>query len=77
MGKWCIGDPSLKARPRELKAFAEGRQASIALEAANTNPHVADTPEAEAWDRGWETWEAGGTDRYLDCTGTYVRTIAP
>jgi len=48
---------------RLAKAFSEGQDAGVAGALITTNPHTAGTPEADAWDAGWN---AGDT---LDCTG--------
>ncbi len=46
---------------RSSKAYAEGREASKASAAQNTNPHANPSPAYTAWDAGWLSYVAGGT----------------
>jgi ribosome modulation factor len=49
------------------KAYCEGRAAAYAGKSSSTNPHRTNTPEADAWFRGWSTYEAAGTVIVRDC----------
>jgi hypothetical protein len=45
---------------RSSKAYAEGREASKASAAQNTNPHANPSPAYTAWDAGWLSYVSGG-----------------
>jgi hypothetical protein len=49
------------------RAYCEGRHARVQAAARTTNPHLAGTPAYGAWDRGWLTYEAGGSVVWTDC----------
>lgn len=45
---------------RSSKAYCEGREASKASAAQNTNPHANPSPAYTAWDAGWLSYVSGG-----------------
>lgn len=50
---------SVKPRPRDAKAFCEGRKAFVDGALKATNPHTV--PETkESWDTGWENANTAG-----------------
>ena len=48
---------------REAQAYCEGWAAGIAGALQTTNPHIADSDDYEAWDRGWVAGDAGDDAR--------------
>lgn len=75
MGKFCYGEPTNNAgaaRLSQSNAFCEGlayRASGTALGAPITdNPHISGSPDADAWDAGWNVGN--------DSTGTVSREDA-
>ena len=77
MANRCDGstnNPKLK----ESKAYCEGMlyrtTGTLLVSPKANNPHLAGTPEADAWDRGWDAAEtaSGGTitAAIAGCCGT-------
>lgn len=77
----CFGQELANAgagRLSESKAFCEGimwRAQGTALAFPKTdNPHVVGSPDAIAWDLGWDAAEAGAGGP-LDLTGTCCAAV--
>ncbi len=61
-GKLCYGDPNGTAGAAVLsqsKSFCEGRQAQATGGLIGDNPHLAGSPDAIAWDAGFNGRELG------------------
>jgi len=63
MGKLCTGEnynSSGVPRLRESKAYCEGLDHRISTNGASfgDNPHVAGSPDGDAWDRGWSVGQS-------------------
>jgi len=84
-GKMCTGKPTANAfLPMESKAYCAGglyrSQGTAALFPVANNPNQPDSPDADAWDRGWNVVDsqAGGVvdPDAMPCCATPLTTIA-
>ena len=67
-GKQCMGNTDVPNDVALSRAYCEGRNAAYAGDLITTNPHPSGTPAADAWDRGWNSYNAGvGTALPQDC----------
>jgi hypothetical protein len=62
-----MGSNAVPNDPMLSKAYCEGRHARVQSALRTANPHPAGTPAYAAWDRGWLTYESGGTVVWTDC----------
>ena len=58
---------------KQVKAYAEGVEARMASATPGDSPHVADTEDDAAWDRGVADAAAGTVDK---CVAGWDRTAA-
>jgi hypothetical protein len=75
--KYQDGKGQLPESPATARAYCAGRAAAVAGSLITVNPHVADTPEYLAFNRGWRLWAAGGTTTFQDNCDQPAKYTAP